>query len=167
MAVVTIQEQSVPNDALYVTTNLHRGPVWYGDLIVADPGEMALIGAGNYGALYSGEFLYDRNGKVSGTVSSFEFLLGAGQGESGEFDGDTQFTISAINDPDGLSARWPMTSSCLARRHSMRMTASCWMATNCAMTPTAAASARRSRLQRFYMQRWCRSVSRNCPPAIS
>ncbi len=105
MAVVTIQEQSVPNEALYVTTNLHRGPVWYGDLIVADPGEMALIGAGNYGAIYSGEFLYDRNGKVSGTVSSFEFLLGAGQGESGEFDGDTQFTISGINDPDGLSAR--------------------------------------------------------------
>ncbi len=105
MAVVTIQEESVPDDTLYVTTNLHRGPVWFGDLIVAEADGMALIGAGDYGAVYSGEFLYDRNGKVSGIVSSFEFLLGAGQGESGEFDGSTQFTITGINDPDGLSAR--------------------------------------------------------------
>jgi hypothetical protein len=105
MAVVTIEEQSVPDETLYVTTNLHRSPAWFGDLIVADADEMALIGAGDYGAIYSGSFVYDRNGKASGTVSSFEFLLGAAQGESGGFDGDTQFTITGINDPDGFSAR--------------------------------------------------------------
>ncbi len=104
MAIVTISAPTEPNADYYMTSNLSRAPVWYGDLIVAQAGTMGLIGSNGYGASYSGAFTYNSAGKPSGQVFSFRFTVDATQSTPGSFSGATQYQIAEINGTDGLSA---------------------------------------------------------------
>ncbi len=104
MAIVTISSSSEPDANSFITTNLYRAPVWFGDEIVADPGQMVLIGSNGYGALYGGAFTYSSTGRASGQVFSFEFAVGASQSESGAYSANTQYQFSELNGTNGLSA---------------------------------------------------------------
>ncbi len=104
MAIVSMSAPSVPNADFYITSNLSRAPVWYGDLVVAQPGTMGLIGSNGYGASYNGEFTYSSSGKGSGQVFSARFVVDATQTTAGAFSGASVYQISELNGTDGLSA---------------------------------------------------------------
>lgn len=105
MAIVKISAENAPDPNAYITNNLFRAPVWYGDLVVAEAGTMGLIGSNGYAASYTGEFTYSSTGRASGVVLSFAFAAGAEQTVAGAYSGSTRYTISEINGTDGVAAK--------------------------------------------------------------
>ncbi len=104
MAVVTIKVESEPDPNSYITINLYRAPVWFGDQIVADPALMVMIGSNGYGASYTGELTYSQSGRARGQVHTFEFANEASQSATGGYSGDVLYSFEGLNDGKGLSA---------------------------------------------------------------